>query len=388
MFISFHFHDDTAARDAAEPYHCYAAIVSTKVASGHADPPAPHKLSVLTDHPDTPLTQGVVAAFQRLGIETTAYRIGDASIPRDAHLVSLLDLETPFFQALTPVRLAGFQRVLKQYESGNVLWVTKPAQLHCRDPKTAQALGVARSIRAESHVPFYTLEIDPSEPGLPTLISKVLLKICRQEDIETLAPEREYVVDDGTVKIGRYQPFLVKKELREARGVESVAQAAVTKLKTSAPGPLDNLFWMTSSNPPEASPCDEDVVIDTRAVGLNPEDVLYATGSLKPPAGKRDSISFGLEVAGVVSSVGSKAKVFGLAPGDKVVALSPSTGFQTSVVVPAALVQKVPVAMSFEQAATLPIAFATATEALMRQGQIEKGQVISLSSASSTDRVK
>ena len=145
-------------------------------------------------------------------------------------------------------------------------------------------------------------------------------------------------------------------------------------MKTSAPGSLDHLAWVSSSAAPEASPGDEDVVIDTRAVGLNMKDVLYATGSLKPPAVEQDGISFGLEVSGVVSSVGSKAKSLGLAPGDKVVALCPSAGFKTSVVVPAALVQKVPAAMSFEQAATLPMAFAIAAEDL-RQGQLEKGQV-------------
>ncbi|TLD29263.1 hypothetical protein PspLS_03907 [Pyricularia sp. CBS 133598] len=371
---------DTAVRDAEEPYHYCAAIVSTKLGRAQEEEDAaaaPPRLSILTDNPDGPLALGVATEFERYKIETAVYGLGD-ELPRDQDVVSLLDLESYFFQDLTPERMASFQQILRQYESGSLLWVTKPAQLKCRDPKSAQALGVMRSIRAESHVPIYTMEIDAGEPGLPGLVRKVLSKIRRHhKDVGSLAPDKEYVVDEGTVKIGRYQPFLVNKELGELQQVDKGTQDVVTSLQTTSPGSLEKLCWVASPPCSERSPGDNEVVIETRAVGLNFKDLLYAMGILRHAA--NENIPFGLEISGVVTKVGSQ--VSGLNPGDKVVALPPDACFKTSVIAPAVLVQKIPAGMSFEEAATMPICFATALEALLNMGQLEKGQSVLIHSA-------
>ena len=84
-------------------------------------------------------------------------------------------------------------------------------------------------------------------------------------------------------------------------------------------------------------------------------------------------VDLGLEAAGVVSRIG--LRVQSLAEGDRVFALAPNGCFSTTIVLPASLCVKIPESLSFEEAATMPICFATAIQSLINIGQVEKGQV-------------
>jgi len=93
-------------------------------------------------------------------------------------------------------------------------------------------------------------------------------------------------------------------------------------------------------------------------------------GVLKGGAG---GVPLGLEVAGIVRSVG--ANVGNLSLGDRVLAMPPDACFKTHVTAPATLVEKIPDSLSFEDAATMPICYTTVIESLVNIGQLEKGQV-------------
>ena len=93
-------------------------------------------------------------------------------------------------------------------------------------------------------------------------------------------------------------------------------------------------------------------------------------GVISPEQGKVD---LGLEAAGIVSRLG--LGVHRLVEGDRVFALAPSGCFSTRAVLPASLCVKIPDSLSFEEAATMPICFATAIQSLINVGQAEKGQV-------------
>ncbi len=58
-----------------------------------------------------------------------------------------------------------------------------------------------------------TLEISTSEVSYCALITQVLTKIHQRDDISQLAPDKEFVVDQGIVKVGRYVPFSLEQEL-------------------------------------------------------------------------------------------------------------------------------------------------------------------------------
>ena len=100
-----------------------------------------------------------------------------------------------------------------------------------------------------------------------------------------------------------------------------------------------------------------------RAAGMNFRDVLIALGQIESPG-------IGFEFAGVVEAV--SADVTSVCVGDRVFGLGLGC-FGTRAVTSAQLVAKVPAGMSFEAAATVPLAYLTALYALQELGQVQAG---------------
>jgi NADPH2:quinone reductase len=97
------------------------------------------------------------------------------------------------------------------------------------------------------------------------------------------------------------------------------------------------------------------LAIDVRAAGCNFFDVLLVQGryQVKPPF----PFVPGGELGGVVREVGHG--VTGIAVGDRVLASGTTGGFAEVAVAPAAAVQELPDAMSFEEGAALPVIYPT-----------------------------
>lgn len=115
------------------------------------------------------------------------------------------------------------------------------------------------------------------------------------------------------------------------------------------------------------------VEILIRATGLNFRDVLNAMGLYPGDPGP-----LGCDTAGVVVAVGEGVEEFRL--NDEVVAIASGT-LGSHVTVEAALIAHKPKNLSFEQAATLPIAFVTAQYALHECGRIAAGDRVLIHSA-------
>jgi len=108
-----------------------------------------------------------------------------------------------------------------------------------------------------------------------------------------------------------------------------------------------------------------EVTIEVRAAGVNPIDYkLY--GGARGSSPDNLPMRLGLEVAGVITEVGPGAAgpAGPLAVGDEVVAYPAQGGYATAVTVPAKQVVPKPAELSWEQAAGLLLAGATAVHAL------------------------
>jgi NADPH:quinone reductase-like Zn-dependent oxidoreductase/acyl carrier protein len=117
---------------------------------------------------------------------------------------------------------------------------------------------------------------------------------------------------------------------------------------------------------------DSDVEIQVRAAGLNFRDVLNVLGA------REDAAELGGEVAGLISRVG--AAVTGLEIGQPVVAVT-SGGLGDYAVAGADLVLEKPERLSFEEAASSPLAFLTAHYALNVIGKMAAGERILIHAA-------
>jgi NADPH:quinone reductase-like Zn-dependent oxidoreductase/acyl carrier protein len=119
------------------------------------------------------------------------------------------------------------------------------------------------------------------------------------------------------------------------------------------------------------------VEIEVVAAGLNFSDVMKSLGIY--PGLEAGPIPLGAECGGVIAAVG--AGVSGLRVGDEVMAVAPFS-FGSHAVARAELVVPKPVRMSFEEAATVPIAFLTAAYTLEHLGGMGEGDRVLIHSAS------
>jgi NADPH:quinone reductase-like Zn-dependent oxidoreductase len=136
--------------------------------------------------------------------------------------------------------------------------------------------------------------------------------------------------------------------------------------------------WIPRAGPPEIlevrdgpdpAPRPGEVLIRVRAAGVNFADVSARLG-FYPDAPPFPCV-VGYEVAGIVEQ-GPAGD--GLAPGQRVVALTRFGGYAEAVAVPAAQVFPLPDALSFEQGAAIPVNYLTAVLMLRRFGNVQAGE--------------
>ena len=117
-----------------------------------------------------------------------------------------------------------------------------------------------------------------------------------------------------------------------------------------------------------------------RAAGLNRADLIMASGRMHGSAGGPGTV-LGLEFAGEVEAVGSE--VTGVKPGDRVMC-SGNGGYAEYAVTDWGRVAPIPANnMSYEQAATLPVALQTMHNAVVTAGRLKAGETVLIQGASS-----
>jgi len=131
---------------------------------------------------------------------------------------------------------------------------------------------------------------------------------------------------------------------------------------------------------PVPVPGPNEVLVRVRACGLNRADLGMAAGHRHGASGGAGAV-LGLEWAGEIVETGSTVR--GLRAGDRVMG-SGSGAFAEYAVADWGRVNPIPSAsMSFEQAATLPVALQTMHDALITHGQLEAGGSVLIQGASS-----
>jgi NADPH2:quinone reductase len=131
---------------------------------------------------------------------------------------------------------------------------------------------------------------------------------------------------------------------------------------------------------PRPSPGPEDILVRVRAATLNRADLAVAAGHSHGAMGGAGTV-LGLDFAGEVAEVGSA--VTGVRPGDRVTC-SGAGGYAEYAVADIGRVLPVPDRnLSWEQAATLPVALATMHDALVVNGRFRAGESAMILGASS-----
>jgi len=129
----------------------------------------------------------------------------------------------------------------------------------------------------------------------------------------------------------------------------------------------------------QPKPKPNEVLVRVRAAALNRADLATARGV---PHGSHAGIgaAVGLEWAGEVVETG--AEVTGYRPGERVMC-SGTGGYAEYAVTDWGRVNPIPEGMSFEQAATLPVALLTLHNAVITAGRLRRGESVMIQGASS-----
>jgi acyl transferase domain-containing protein/NADPH:quinone reductase-like Zn-dependent oxidoreductase/acyl carrier protein/NADP-dependent 3-hydroxy acid dehydrogenase YdfG len=218
------------------------------------------------------------------------------------------------------------------------------------DLVAAPAWGMVRSAQSEQPGRIVLLDVD-YEPAAGLLAAGLGM------DEPQLA-----------VRFGR---LLAPRLARTAAQPTLVLPAEPWKLAPSADGTLDGLACV--AHPASAADLGEGQVrIAVRACGLNFRDVVVGLGMLP---GRSD---IGGEAAGVVLEVGPGVR--GFAPGDHVMGLVPDA-FAPLAVVDHRLLAAMPEAMTFAEAATIPVAHTTVYEALVEVAALKPGETVLIHAA-------
>ena len=127
------------------------------------------------------------------------------------------------------------------------------------------------------------------------------------------------------------------------------------------------------------SPGPDQVLVDVKAAGLNRADLTVAAGASHGAIGGPGTI-VGMEFAGDVVEVGANVTTVGV--GERVMCAG-GGGYAEMAVADYGRVLPIPGDMSYEVAATLPVALATMHNAVVTRGRLIEGESILIQGASS-----
>lgn len=121
----------------------------------------------------------------------------------------------------------------------------------------------------------------------------------------------------------------------------------------------------------------DEILVQVRAVGLNPIDTMIPKGTFKPFLKFQLPATLGSDLAGVVAEVGTRVKRF--KPGDAVFAsiFDLGTGALAEfAVVPESVAAHKPANLDFVQAASIPMVGLTSWQALKERAKLKRGQKV------------
>ncbi|GAX37681.1 NAD(P)-dependent alcohol dehydrogenase [Nodularia sp. NIES-3585] len=123
------------------------------------------------------------------------------------------------------------------------------------------------------------------------------------------------------------------------------------------------------------------LLVKVHASSVNPIDWKIRQGMLSLLTGNQFPLILGFDIAGEVVAVGSQ--VTGFQPGDAVYGSTnfPGGAYAEFAAVPENLIASKPKNLTYEEAATVPLAALTALQALRDQGNIKSGQAVLINGA-------
>ncbi|PWY79152.1 polyketide synthase [Aspergillus heteromorphus CBS 117.55] len=301
------------------------------------------------------------------------------------------EIDRPLLHGLDEAGLDGVRAMA--IHSRDLLWVTSGGAVDCERPEMGLAPGFVRTLRHEYiGRKFVTLDLDPTadlwaDASVETIARVVTASfgVPQPAPTQASAEELEYAERGGSILVARMyrdgarnraiNPTAVDWASPESIPVEPLFQAdRPLALRVGMPGLLDTIAFDDDVDAPDGTRFPPDLIeIEPRAYGVNFRDVMVAMGQLEERV-------MGLDAAGVITRVGSRAAAHGYAVGDEVFAMLRG-GYGSRARTEWQLAMHLPPNLDFAQAASVPVLFITVYLAFYQVARLERGQTVLIHAA-------
>nr|KMM71000.1 lovastatin nonaketide synthase [Coccidioides posadasii RMSCC 3488] len=262
-----------------------------------------------------------------------------------------------------------------------LLWVTRGGSVDCEKPDLGLAAGFLRAARSEYLGRSYvTLDLDPSASPWSEDDVQAIVQVLKVGFDGSSLGEFEYAMRDGVFKIprvlndtSRKSSCLTRRCCSHRRRHTGAATPSRPSFElagwSSRAGLTLSLFTEDASLSDTCELSPEMVEIEPRAYGINARDVMVATG---PATGR---------CAGIITRVGTEAAAQGYTIGDNVFGLLPRGQFGSIARTPWTSIMQMLPGLSFEEAASLPMAYCTAYICLTGLAHLQREQTVLIHAA-------
>ncbi|KAJ8132109.1 hypothetical protein O1611_g1520 [Lasiodiplodia mahajangana] len=393
---------ELALKDFEDDSYHISTIMVTRAVSEHKEnnhipngqatiDPNRQRLVVLTSRGSTAQNRVTEELGEQYEVEQIDFNDGEGEwteSPTDT-VVSLIEVGGPCLAGVDESEFKAVQQIIQK--SKNILWVSGndkcgedlegEEDLLPWDPRYDVATGFLRTIRSEeSDKHIVTLNIRQSHRtksrSITELVEDILFSSFDSHN-PCPSPELEYVVQDGTIMIGR---MMYEKQLDEKREsflhpqerVEPWLPGPPLALDIGQIGMLDSLRFVEDQRCSEDLASDE-VEMEAAVWPISLRDVLIALGKIDFGGG------LGYECAGTVTRVGSACSEQ-FRPGDRV-AMGVLGSMRSHPRGKSNSVRKLPDHLSFEEAVSPGNPCMTAWQGLVNVARLKKGEKVLIHSA-------
>ncbi|KAL7624973.1 hypothetical protein AAE478_004187 [Parahypoxylon ruwenzoriense] len=292
-------------------------------------------------------------------------------------LIFLSEIEKPLLSQLKADEFDALQKTLTSVQGA--LWVVRGAYDRSTSPDLNMILGLSRTIRSETLLPFATLDLDGNSQLPNDRISQAILGVFTAVfgKKSSLNGELEFMEKGGSFFTPRIINDPVVNEIVHRETKPSALQPTEfgqtdrqLKMAIGDAGALDTLHFVDDLVA-EAPLNGEDIEIKVHAVGVNHRDLTAAHGKLA-------THDFGIEASGIVTAIGKDVK--NIEVGDRVAAITKGA-FATTTRTKATFAFKLPSDIQFEEGATLPLAYSTAYYSLVELGRLNEDETVLIHAA-------
>lgn len=288
--------------------------------------------------------------------------------------IFLTELERPVLANLNVSEFEALQYLCTSVQG--LLWVVHGAYANSQNPDANMVTGLSRTLRSEGTLmKFCTLDLDASRAlghadTIPTIIDAFSMGLAADSKTD----ETEFIEREGQL----FTPRIVNDETMNkyvSRQIDPPATEPATfsdmkrplRGAVTTPGAFDSITFEDDQNSQDPL-INDDVDIQTKSIGLNYKDISAAS-------------ALGIECSGVLTAVAPTIPNFKV--GDRVAAITPAGSLSTIVRAQSPFLFKLPDHISFESAAAIPIAYCTATYALIEQARLSEGETVLIHNAAS-----